>query len=126
MRAQRIVKMRARKGTDEGSGSLLGVAIIGALAAIVLMTLPLYMGLSARESVARAADASALAGADVAAGISPGVPCAVARSVAAANRVALADCDVDGLIVTVTTAASVLGLPLAASASAGPPGAASN
>jgi secretion/DNA translocation related TadE-like protein len=118
--------MRVVENTDEGSGSLLGVAIIGSLAGVVLMTLPLYMGLGARESVARAADASALAGADVAAGISPGVPCAVARSLATANRVLLAGCDVDGLIVTVTIRASVLGLPLVASASAGPLGAGSN
>ncbi|MDQ1544451.1 MAG: hypothetical protein QOK08_2089 [Actinomycetota bacterium] len=111
---------------DEGSGSLLGVAIIGSLVAVVLMTLPLYMGLSARESVARAADASALAGADVTAGISPGVPCALAGSVARANHVSLAGCEVDGLVVTVTTTATILGLPLVASASAGPPGAASN
>jgi secretion/DNA translocation related TadE-like protein len=110
---------------ESGSGSLLGVAIVGALAAMVLMTLPLYMGLSARESVARAADASALAGADVAAGLSPGVPCSVARSVAAANRASLVSCRVDGLVVTVATGATFLGLPLTASAAAGPPGAVS-
>jgi secretion/DNA translocation related TadE-like protein len=110
---------------ENGSGSLLGLAIAGALAAMMVMTLPLYIGLSARESVARAADASALAGADVAAGLSGGVPCTVARSVAAANRAALGACRVDGLVVTVTTGATFLGLRLTASAAAGPPGAVS-
>jgi secretion/DNA translocation related TadE-like protein len=126
----RVVLRTRRLGSrmtrgESGAGTLLAISIVGAMAAIVLMTLPLYMGLSSRESVARAADASALAGADVAAGLSPGIPCAVARSVAAANRATLASCRVDGLVVTVATAATFLGMRLTASAAAGPPGAVS-
>ena len=68
-----------------------------------------------------AADASALAGADAAAGIAAGSPCAVAAGVARANRTSLSGCVVDGLVVTVTTGGSFLGFSLAASATAGPP-----
>jgi secretion/DNA translocation related TadE-like protein len=115
------------KRVDEtGAGTVLGILVIGSLAAVLGMTLPLYMGLAVRESVVGSADASALAGADVAAGIAPGLPCEVAGVVASANRVSLASCNADGLVITVTTSASFLGLPLHASATAGPPGAVTN
>jgi secretion/DNA translocation related TadE-like protein len=116
----------AAASAEAGAGTVLGILIVGSLAAVLGMTLPLYMALAVRESVARSADASALAGADVAAGIAPGVPCEVAGVVASANRVSLAGCTVDGLVVTVTTGVSFLGLPLHASATAGPPGAVTN
>lgn len=111
---------------DAGSGSLLAVALAGSVAAVAMVTLPLYRGLSIRESVGRTADAAALAGADVAAGISPGIPCAVAGSVTAANGDLLAGCRVDGLVVSVTAQSTFLGIPLTSSATAGPPGAVTN
>jgi secretion/DNA translocation related TadE-like protein len=106
---------------DRGSGSLLGLAIVGAIAALSFIVVPLYIGLSVRASVSGAADAAALAGADVAAGISPGDPCVIAASVAASNGTRLTACEVDGLIVTVATTAAFLGLSLRATATAGPP-----
>jgi secretion/DNA translocation related TadE-like protein len=91
-----------------------------------MLVIPLYLGLSIRESVADSADAAALAAADVAAGISPGAPCASAARVAAANRASLEGCSVDGLVVTVRTSAQFLGLTLTSSATAGPPVAVTN
>ena len=106
---------------ERGSGSVLALAIVGVIASIAVLVVPLYMGLSARASVSGAADASALAAADVAAGISPGDPCVIAGAVAAANKSKLDGCEVDGLVITVVTSATFLGLPLRASATAGPP-----
>jgi secretion/DNA translocation related TadE-like protein len=106
---------------DRGSGSLLAVAILGAVVGTLALVVPLYVGLGIRESVSDAADAAALAGADVAAGASPGAPCSVAAQVASANRARLDACAVDGLVVTVRTSGEFLGLTLAAAATAGPP-----
>ena len=106
---------------DAGSGSLLAVALVGATLASLAFGVPLLVGIGIRQSVADAADASALAAADVAAGIFAGSPCAVAADVASANGVRLERCEVDGLVVTVRTGTEFLGVPLATSATAGPP-----
>jgi secretion/DNA translocation related TadE-like protein len=111
---------------ENGSGSVLGLAIAASAIATLGLLVPLYSGLGIRESVAEAADASALAAADVAAGAFPGVPCDVAARAAAANHAVLEECEVDGLVVTVRTSAGFLGLTLAANATAGPPFAVTN
>ncbi len=112
--------MTSSLSSDDGSGSILTVAIIGAVTALSLMLLPLYTGFAARQSVAGAADAAALAAADTVVGIVPGVPCAAASTVAAANGASILSCDVDGLIVTVTAARMLLGVSVTAAATAGP------
>ena len=106
--------------SDGGSGSILTVAIIGAVLAMALMLLPLYMGFAARQSVAGAADAAALAAADTVVGILPGLPCDAAERVVRANGASVLSCDVDGLIVTVTASRMLLGVPVTAVATAGP------
>jgi secretion/DNA translocation related TadE-like protein len=106
---------------DDGSGSILAIAILGSVGAALTLLVPLYVGLGIRESVADAADAAALAAADVAAGISPGSPCTVAAEVAVGNRARLERCAVDGLVVTVSASERFLGISLRASATAGPP-----
>ncbi|GGK91098.1 hypothetical protein GCM10007382_08980 [Salinibacterium xinjiangense] len=109
-----------RRAGEAGSGSLLTVAILGAVTALSMMLLPLYTGLSARHSVAGAADAAALAAADTAVGIVPGMPCEAAGRVAEANGASILSCDVDGLIVTVTAVRIILGVSVTAAATAGP------
>jgi hypothetical protein len=99
---------------------LLGFAVVGSIVTVAMLTVPLYRGLVVRQSLERAADASALGAADVASGLSAGTPCATASSVASANGVSLAGCAADGLVVTVVVHATFLGLSLAASATAGP------
>jgi secretion/DNA translocation related TadE-like protein len=106
---------------EHGSGVILGVAVVGAIMASTALVVPLYIGLSSRASVEGAADAAALAGADVASGISPGDPCEIAASVASANRARLGRCRVDGLVVTVSATGAFMGIPLTAYATAGPP-----
>jgi secretion/DNA translocation related TadE-like protein len=118
--------MRPDLRGDDGSGSLLGLAIAGSIAAVAALAVPLYLGLAIRESVDGAADAAALAAADVAAGISPGFPCATASRLAAANGGILGACSVDGRIITVEVSRSFVGLSLSARATAGPPDAVTN
>jgi secretion/DNA translocation related TadE-like protein len=110
-----------RGDPSAGSGSLLGIAICGGIAATVALLAPLFIGLTLSSEVRGAADAAALGAADVAAGIVPGAPCADAASVAIANGVILRGCQVDGLVVTVSVGTTFWGIPLFATATAGPP-----
>ena len=112
---------RARTtGGERGAGSVLAVAIVGVLIALTVLALPLYSVLSRKQAVGGAADAAALAAADVRVGIVPGEPCAVAASVAEANGAELSACAVDGLVVTVAARTRVLGFVVEAAATAGP------
>jgi secretion/DNA translocation related TadE-like protein len=107
--------------TDRGSGSLSVVALGGAVATLTALALPLYIGLAERHSIASAADAAALAAANVASGLFVGYPCAKAATVAAANTTEITRCEIDGLIVTVGVTGAVLGIPVTVVATAGPP-----
>ena len=107
--------------SDRGAGSILAVGLIAAILGAVLLLVPLYCALVVRSRLTGAADAAALAAADVAIGIAPGVPCRVAASVARANGATMAGCRADGVIVTVRVSVVVLGFPVSASATAGPP-----
>jgi secretion/DNA translocation related TadE-like protein len=111
---------------DAGSGSLLGLALVGCVGSVVMLLVPVSAGLGIRETVGGAADASALAAADVAAGIAPGFPCDTARVVAAANGSVVTACAVDGLVVTVRVERTFLGMPITAISTAGPPGVVTN
>ena len=114
--------MRRRRISGElGAGSLLGIAIVATMLCVVAMVLPLYYVLAVKQSVAGAADAAALAAADVRVGIVPGEPCAVAATVASANGTELAACEIDGLVVTVTARRAFAGFAVGVSATAGPP-----
>ena len=119
--------MQASRGrNDRGSGSLAAVGIGGAVAVLTALALPLYIGLSARHSIAGTADAAALAAANVASGLYAGYPCEQAGAVAAANRAELVQCDVDGLVVTVGVSGAVLGFAVTVAATAGPPSSAAD
>lgn len=113
---------RARGHDDRGSGTVVVLGMGVGLAALATLLIPLYMGLATRQAVAAAADAAALAGADVASGLIPGFPCETAARVAAGNGAGLASCVVDGLIVTVTASRSIVGVAVTSTATAGPPG----
>ena len=111
---------RAVVTAEDGSGSILAVAIIGSVVALALLMLPVSMGFAVRQSVAGAADASALAAADTAVGLYAGFPCSAAARVAAANGASITSCEVDGLVVTVTVSRPLLGVEVTAAATAGP------
>lgn len=106
---------------DRGAGSVLALALLAATLMLLLTLLPLGMALSVRQTVTGAADAAALAAADVASGLLPGFPCAQAERVARANRASLETCEIDGLVATVRVGSAVLGITVTAVATAGPP-----
>ena len=101
---------------------MLSVALASGLAALTAASLPLYGALATRHSVMAAADASALAAADAAVGIAAGFPCELAAQVASANGAAVVSCRIDGLVATVVVDRPILGIPVTATATAGPPG----
>ena len=112
--------------SSTGSASVLAVAIVAAMLLVVASVLPLYIGLSVRQSVIGAADSAALAAADVAVGLVPGVPCEAAEQIVTVNGAVLTGCVADGLVITVSADRSFLGLSLRAVATAGPPGSGEN
>lgn len=104
------------------SGSILAASVAGSTILLTALVLPVGAALVEKRVIAGAADAAALAAADVASGLVPGIPCDAAADVAAANGGSLAGCDVDGAVVTVGVSGSVFGIPFAIRATAGPPG----
>ncbi|ARJ07380.1 hypothetical protein B5808_13205 [Cnuibacter physcomitrellae] len=108
---------------ERGSGAVLGVGILVLVAAIVLAALPLGRILAARQTTIGAADAAALAAADIASGRVPGVPCEAAAAIAGRLGAALEECILEGGVARVVVSAAIEGLPLRASARAGPPAA---
>jgi len=115
--------MRSMPGGEQGSGSVLAVAIVAAMLLLFSLLLPVTTVLSAQQRAAGAADAAALAAADVAVGILPGSPCPVAATIAAANAARLDACLIDGATATVRVVTTALGFAVSARATAGrPPG----
>lgn len=114
--------LRVPQGTGEaGAATVVTVAMMAAVVSLTAMALPLYSVLVVRQSVAAAADAAALAAADVAVGRAAGSPCEVAARVAIANGASLTSCELDGLVATVAASRLMLGFELSAWATAGPP-----
>jgi secretion/DNA translocation related TadE-like protein len=107
--------------TDRGSGTVMGIALLMATMLAVVAVVPLALILVSRTQVASAADAAALAAADTRVGIIAGFPCESAGKVAAANRVHMITCRLDGLEATVSVGRQVLGFAVTAVATAGPP-----
>lgn len=101
---------------------MLAIGIVAFVVALTLALLPLGGGLLAKSRAALAADASALAGADVAIGLNPGFPCEAAAEIASANGATLVDCVADGVIVTVRVEVRFGAFRISSVATAGPPG----
>lgn len=123
---KQFVRRAERAGTgtghERGAGSVLVLAIVAACVTVSLLVIPIYRGAVTKRLVANAADAAALAAADVAIGIVPGVPCEAAYTAAALNGARLSECVLSGAVATVTAESTVLGAPVRARARAGPPG----
>ncbi|TAM69245.1 MAG: hypothetical protein EPN48_07590 [Microbacteriaceae bacterium] len=107
---------------ESGSGTILAVAVIAAVLAVVGMLVPVGVALAVKQQVAGAADAAALAAADTASGMIAGFPCVAAARAAALNGTELARCELDGLVATVAARTNYLGFEIAIEARAGPPG----
>ncbi|MFF1573998.1 Rv3654c family TadE-like protein [Leifsonia sp. NPDC058292] len=118
-----VVWVSDRRGAlgERGSASTLCVAIVAALAVLSSGVVGAAGAGVARQRAAGAADLAALAAADVASGAQPGVPCAEAKRVSAANGADLSRCALDGVVVTVTASVGYLGFDVSVEARAGPP-----
>ncbi|MGY4859548.1 Rv3654c family TadE-like protein [Cryobacterium sp. AP23] len=109
-----------RPSGDGGSGSILVVALLGALFTITAVLIPVLALLPVNQAVQGAADAAALAAADTASGLLPGVPCETAARAAQLNGANLVACTVDGLIATVSVSRPMGVVTLGSRARAGP------
>lgn len=106
-------------GIDRGAGSVLIVALVAVVALAGLTVLGGAHALVRGQQLSAAADAAALAAGDALLGWVGGEPCEVARRVAEAHAVTLADCSSEGLSVLVRVEAGILGLTVERSARAG-------
>ena len=117
------MRRATRWGADRGAGTPLVVGVLAAVAIAGLTLIGAASALAGAHRVTVAADAAALAAADVMLGWVPGDPCEVAERVAVAHDTVLAGCRTEGLSMIVTVRAPVLGVSVERSARAGPPGA---
>ncbi|MCY7412943.1 MAG: hypothetical protein LH471_07920 [Salinibacterium sp.] len=113
-------KRDAVSAGETGAGSVLAIALVAGTVSLLGLVLPLSLTLAARHTVTAAADAGALAAADTVIGIHAGFPCDRAAQVVEANGATLAECTIDGLVVTVEAARAVIGFAVTARATAGP------
>ena len=114
-------RRRPTPGGERGSGGVLALALLALLTVLALAAVGMGAALAARQRVVAAADAGALAAADTALGIHPGIPCAVAAEVVAAHDATLVSCEVDGVTATVEARATIIGVGVSIRARAGPP-----
>lgn len=104
-----------------GSGGVLALTVLALVAVLALAVTGVGVALAERQRIVAAADAAALAAADTAVGIHPGMPCSAARAVAAAHGARLTACELDGVVATVEATARIAGVPVSVRARAGPP-----
>jgi len=113
---------RVGSGVETGSGSIIAVALLAAILALATLALSLSLALATKQMVAAAADAAAIAAADARAGAVGGSPCDRALQVATAAGVQLVRCSSDGFVMTVRMERRILGIAVAVTSTAGPPG----
>ncbi|WJL96219.1 helicase [Microbacterium sp. ET2] len=103
------------------AGTSLAVGVVGMTAALAVGLVAVGGAAVQAQRVAGVADAAALAAADAASGVLAGAPCERAAQMAATIGGELTRCELDDLVATVSVEGRVLGLPVSASARAGPP-----
>ncbi len=113
-------RRRRTVGDDAGAGGVAALAIVAATIACALAVVGLGGALTARQRVVAAADAAALAAADTLLGAVAGDPCALAAEVAAAHRVSLESCRLEGAEAVVAVSTRLAGVPVRAHSRAGP------
>ncbi|MGP3534752.1 helicase [Microbacterium sp. RD1] len=102
-------------------GTLLAAGALAASATLAVSLCAVAGASVHAQRLAGVADAAALAAADALSGAVTGQPCARAAEVAAAGGAAVSSCVLDGLVATVSVAASWGVFPAGAVARAGPP-----
>ena len=119
MNAARALTRRWRG--DDGAGTVLALAIVAATFIATIAVLGVAAALAVRHRAATAADAAALAAADVLLGAAAGEPCARSAQVASENGFELSACHIEGAEAVVAVRVEVLGVPVEIRARAGPP-----
>jgi len=107
---------------ERGAGTVLAVALLGAIVAAGAAALFAVAVLAAQQRVQNAADAAALAAADTLSGRSGGYPCPNAERAATLNEASVTECSADSLVAAVTVTRDWATFQLTARARAGPPG----
>lgn len=109
---------------EPGQRGAISVVAVGMIAGVLALTGGIA-GISAafvvKQQVSGAADAAAVAAADVATGAVSGYPCERAAQVAALNGATLVECAGDGPIASVVVSALFLAFEVRSRARAGPP-----
>ncbi|QAY75083.1 helicase [Agromyces protaetiae] len=115
--------MRHRLADDRGAGSVLALAVIGAVVALVVGIVPVLAILVDTQRAANAADAAALAAADATSGAvaTSGSACELAGRVARRGGAEVVSCEIDGLEASVAVRLTAALFPVTARARAGPP-----
>lgn len=111
-----------RRRHERGAGTVLALAVVAVTVSLTTAAIGVVGAWGARQKAAVAADATALAAADVAAGRASGEPCAEADVVARANGASVTGCVVAAVVVSVEVSVPYLGWEASAAARAGPPG----
>ncbi|MDZ5144560.1 Rv3654c family TadE-like protein [Microbacterium testaceum] len=106
------------------AGAVSSVGVAAVIAGLIAALAVVGGAALAAERLAGTADAAALAAADAASGAVTGVPCDEAARIAEAGNASLRECDVEGLIATITVAGAYGGISFDARSRAGPPEAA--
>ncbi|MDQ1607905.1 MAG: hypothetical protein QOE16_637 [Microbacteriaceae bacterium] len=114
-------RLSGRFASERGAGSLFAVGVVASVLAVTSMVITVALALAVKQRVTGAADAAALAAADIASGAIAGYPCDVAAGVARLNGAELNRCEVNGLVATVSAGAAYLGFDISVAARAGPP-----
>ncbi|MGH1523728.1 Rv3654c family TadE-like protein [Leifsonia sp. L25] len=107
---------------ERGAGTVLALAVVAVTVTLTTAAIGVTGAWGARQKARVAADATALAAADVAVGRMSGEPCARADAVARANGAVMEGCAVAGVVVSVEVSVPYLGRAASAAARAGPPG----
>ncbi|WP_261624754.1 Rv3654c family TadE-like protein [Nesterenkonia marinintestina] len=89
-------RLRIGDPLDEGSGTVLALALTSVLMVLLGLVHVLGAAHGAAEQAARAADLSAVAAADSARGIAPGSPCSVAEDTARRGGAQVVSCEAGG------------------------------
>ncbi|WP_370056458.1 Rv3654c family TadE-like protein [Leifsonia sp. EB41] len=107
---------------ERGAGTVLALAVVAVTVALTTAAIGVTGAWGARQKAAVAADATALAAADVAVGRTSGEPCARADVVARGNGASMTGCVVEAVVVSVEVSVPYLAWETSAAARAGPPG----
>jgi secretion/DNA translocation related TadE-like protein len=115
------VTVRRLLTADNGGSTVVVAGLLVALAALGVVMVGSHSALAVRSRAAGAADAAALAAADVLSGAVAGLPCERAATAAEANGVELTACLAAGVEATVEVSTAFGPFVVGARATAGPP-----